>query len=659
MGKHSSPEQLAALRRYEARLNEGRWLADDPLSDLIVDGARGLEGLELALFLQALPEISDRDIVLDAAIEVCLNSCKARCGSLQAAADEMIAAYPEFTHQIQTALRLGTSMLSTSEVGKTLVDLQYLELPTEVGPTVGKGRRRYSLQRCLGTGSEGVVYLALDLAFSPPGHQTWVAVKRTHVEGAPDEAAKARRVNHPNVVRAIDSFAGEFGEMFYVFEHVHGGTLEDLRNATSGKFDARTACEMIASIGRGIQAAHAEGLVHRDIKPSNILMANNVPKVADFGVSQQTKTAPSSERVGSLAFTSPQQFRNAPPSLQDDVYSLGGLLYWLLTGHFPNGESALDATSFLATDQGRAVTLRQHRPDLDIDLESICRRALAFDVHERYRSADAFVGDLEKWMARRPLDWTTTPWPHRARLSVQRSPRLWTAGVVGSVVACLGVIMALQSISNAESRRLQAELHAANIDFANLKEKSERAITVSNMLQRTLLHGGKDNVPANWLHAATFLESVARPTLFGDPTENQVLWDKRIEVAYRYLEDADAKGTRNSLEALLIESSLSVWLIRAERGEDAMKHLDRITPIWRGMVQPGDLWLQELAAYRAGAEFFAVDPNAFDALSQRKAKLAKTELAARGLTPLPRPVDAMISWQKELVREAERASATK
>lgn len=659
MGKRMTSEQLAALRKYENSLLEGRWLADDPLSDLIVEGARDLDELELSMFLQALPELPERQIVLDAAIEVCLNSRKSRCGSLQAAANELRAEHPEFTDQIDTALKLGTGMLSTTEVGKKLIDLHYLNLPTEVGPSIGKARKRYSLQQCLGNGSEGVVYLALDLAFSPPGHQTWVAVKRSQLQGTPDEAAKARRVNHPNVVRAIDSFSGEFGETFYVSEHVHGGTLEDVRNAVSGRFDARRACELIIAIGHGVQAAHAQGLVHRDLKPSNILMANGVPKVADFGVAQRTRTAAPEQRVGSLAFTSPQQFRSEPASLQDDVYALGGLLYWLLTGLFPNGQSALDATSFLASQNGRSASLRKHRPDLDDDLEAICSRALAFDASERYRSADALVGDLQKWIARLPLDWTKASFGRRLSLSIKRNPKLWASGLGIGVVCCLGLGLIAQSITNAESRRLQAELHAASIEYANLKEKSERATAIGTMFQRTLVQSRPDSVPANWIHATTFLESAAGTSLFGDASSNQLLWDKRIDIANQHLEDADAAGTRNSLETLLIESSLCVWLIRAERGADAIRHIDRITPIWSGMVQANDPWLRELAAYRAGAEFFAVDTGAADALAQRKALLAKTEALATGMSPMPRPIDLMILRQKTIVKEAERAASNR
>ncbi len=656
MGKRVSPDHIAALQRYEARLVEGRWLADDPLSDLIVDGARDLHDLELSMFVQALPEITEREIVLDAAIEVCLNSRRSRCGSLQRAADELVSGYPEFTSQIQTALRLGTSMLSTSEVGKKLIDLHYLNLPTDVGPDVGQGRKRYSLQQCLGSGSEGVVYLALDLAFSPPGHQTWVAVKRTHVQGTRDEAVKARRVNHPNVVRAIDSFRGDFGEMFYVFEHVHGGTLEDVRNAISGRFDARQACDLIMAIGRGVQAAHAEGLIHRDIKPSNILMANGVPKVADFGVSQRAKTEAPQERVGSLAFTSPQQFRNAPPSLQDDVYSLGGLLYWLLTGLFPNGQRTPDATSFLASTDGSVPPLRQRRPDLDDDLESICGRALAFDPGERYRSADALVGDLERWLARLPLDWKLVPLRRQLRLSIQRHPSLWGFACVAAIIGALGFIMVTQKLSNAEARRLQAELHAANIEFSDLKEKTGRATAVGNMFLNTLQHGRPDSVPANWIHATTFFEAATGSPLFGDARSNQVLWDKRIDVALEHLAIADAAGTRDSLESLLMESSLSVWLIRAERGNEALKHIDRITPIWRSMLKPDDAWLKELETYRAGAEFFAVDPNAINALEQRKLKLAQTQSLAATLVPMPKPIDLLLVRQRTMIRDAERAA---
>jgi hypothetical protein len=135
-----------------------------------------------------------------------------------------------------------------------------------------------------------------------------------------------------------------------------------------------------------------------------------------------------------------------------------------------------------------------------------------------------------------------------------------------------------------------------------------------------------------------------------------VLWDKRIDVALQHLEIADAAGTRDSLESLLMESSLCVWLIRAERGNEALKHIDRIAPIWRSMLKADDPWLKELETYRAGAEFFAVDPNSINALEQRKLKLAKTESLAATLAPMPKPIDLLLVRQKLMIRDAERAA---
>jgi hypothetical protein len=641
---------------FEARLQRVAVLDDDSLSDVIADEAPRGPGLELSLFLRAVPDIRSRPVVLDCAIEVCLESRAIVTGNLQAAADGLAADYPDLRKEIEIACRLGSRMLSTTDLVEKIANPEPLRLPLEVGPNIGRGQRRSQLQQCLGAGSEGAVYLALDLALSPQGHQTWVAVKRLHAAGSHDEAAKARRVNHENVVRSLDAFDGDRGETFYVFEHVPGGTLQTVRDGTPGRFDARTAVQILIGVASGVQAAHAVGLVHRDLKPANVLMVGGVPKVADFGIAQRVTLEPKGESGGSFAFKSPQQFRDCPASQQDDVYSLGALLYWLLTGSFANGATVPEALARLSGDGSDVPRLRALRPDVDMDLEAICGRALDFEIGARYRSADAMIADMRLWLEHRPLGWSRSPVHRRLGLSVRRHPVLWLAGVSAAGLTTLGAMFVVQRMADAEARKQQAELSGLRIEQDVLKDRANRAAVAGTLVQSVLIQSRPDSAASNWINAATFLEAAAGSELFGDMKKNQLLWDKRIDLAEIALERATKAGTRDSLESLLVESALSVWLIRAERGADALDHIDRIAPIWRRLLQPEDAWLKELAAYRAGAAVVAVNPTDQDADRLRRERLQEAEAAVAKLEVVPRPIELMIERLRELtLGKAERS----
>lgn len=633
---------------FESRLQRVAVLDDDSLSDVIADESPRGPGLELSLFLRAVPDIRSRPVVLDCAIEVCLESRAMVTGNLQAAAEGLAGDYPELRKEIEIACRLGSRMLSTTDLVEKIANPEPLRLPLEVGPSIGRGRRRYQLQQCLGAGSEGAVYLALDLALSPQGHQTWVAVKRLHAAGSHDEAAKARRVNHENVVRSLDAFDGDRGETFYVFEHVPGGTLQSVRDGTPGRFDARVAVQILIGVASGVQAAHTVGLVHRDLKPGNILMAGGVPKVADFGIAQRVTFEPKGDSGGSFAFKSPQQFRDSPASQQDDVYSLGALLFWLLTGSFANGATVAEALTRLSGDGSDVPRLRALRPDLDVDLEAICGRAIEFEVGARYRSADAMIADMRLWLEHRPLGWSRSPVHRRLGLSVRRHPVLWLGGVAATGLTTLGAMFVVQSMADAEARKKQAELSSLRIEQDVLKDRANRAAVAGTLVQSVLIQSRPDSAASNWINAATFLEAAAGSELFGDMKKNQLMWDKRIDLAEIALERAAKAGTLDSLESLLLESSLSVWLIRAERGVEAMEHIDRITPIWKRLLQPEDTWLKELAAYRAGAAVVAVNQTDEEADRLRRERLKEAEAAVAKLEVVPRPIELMMERLREL-----------
>lgn len=640
----TSPSQ--SLDAFESLLARSAALGDDALADVIASASPPMPSLTLAPFLRAIPDLGQRPVVLDGAIDACLRARGDR--ALDSVAAELRADHPEFTQEIDLALRLEREMIGTTELAEWIANPDPLTLPMEVGPELDRGRRRYLLQELLGIGAQGCVYLALDLALSSAGHKTWVAVKRLHHPGSRDEAAKARRISHQHVVRPLDAFEDEQGASFSVFEHVPGPTLEAVRQAEPGRFDSRRAAELIIKLASGVQAAHAAGVVHRDLKPSNILMLGAEPKITDFGIAHRLRIGEDRRGNGSLAFVSPQQFQGEPPSPQDDVYSLAAILFWLLTGMYANGSSAPVAGERLSGATPAPPRLRSLRPDLDVDLESICDRGLAFNPQSRYRSADALIADLHAWLGRRPLDWARTPLRRRLSLSFQRHRALWIGGFLAAGFTGLSAAFVVQRIADAEARRLTAELHALNLEHDALKDRDIRARAVGTMFQNTLIQSRPDSAPANWIHAATFLEAFGGAELFGDVTKNQVLWDKRIDFAQLVLQDADKAGRRDTLEPLLIETCLVVWLVRAERGEDALAHIDRISPIWRRLLLPEDPWLSELEVYRAGAAFFAVKPDQENAKAVRAQRLAEAEAAAARVDPLPKPLVLMMQHLRSL-----------
>ena len=200
---------------------------------------------------------------------------------------------------------------------------------------------RYRLEQKLGSGGMSTVYLARDETL-----ERWVAAKVLHreISDQPDQIERFRRearavaqVSHPNVVAVID--AGEDGGRPYiVFEYVEGETLKQ-RIDRMGKLPLDEAAAYAIEVGRGLQAAHARRLVHRDVKPQNVLIdAEGRAKVTDFGIARElesdglTKTG---RVLGTTDYVSPEQAMGHECDARSDIYSLGVLLYEMLTGDVP------------------------------------------------------------------------------------------------------------------------------------------------------------------------------------------------------------------------------------------------------------------------------------------------------------------------------------
>jgi serine/threonine protein kinase len=255
---------------------------------------------------------------------------------------------------------------------------------------------RYTVERELGRGGMGAVYLARDATL---GEKVALKVISSMYSGDPLEAVArfkrevtaARRVTHENVVRIHD--LGEDGPLLFLsMEHVDGETLHDrVKRAPLGVADAR---ELLVQVAAGVAAAHAAGVIHRDLKPQNVLIPRRggPVKVIDFGLAKSdlhgTGTA-TGVIMGTPEYMSPEQVRGRPCDARADVYALGATAYFALTGRPPfEGDSPI-AISFAQVNDP-PVSPRTLRPEVPEALDAAILRALEKDPIRRFSDAAAF-----------------------------------------------------------------------------------------------------------------------------------------------------------------------------------------------------------------------------------------------------------------------------
>ncbi len=259
---------------------------------------------------------------------------------------------------------------------------------------------RYRLESKLGSGGMSTVYLARDETL-----ERWVAAKVLHreISDQPDQIERFRRearavaqVSHPNVVAVID--AGEDGGRPYiVFEYVDGETLKE-RIDRLGRLPLDEAAAYGIEVGRGLAAAHARRLVHRDVKPQNVLIdADGRAKVTDFGIAREleqdglTKTG---RVLGTTDYVSPEQAMGQPVDSRSDIYSLGVLLYEMLTGEVPFQADNLVGVAMKHVNE-KMPDVQRRRRDVSSALAAVVERATEKKPDKRYPDMDAMLADLE------------------------------------------------------------------------------------------------------------------------------------------------------------------------------------------------------------------------------------------------------------------------
>ena len=260
---------------------------------------------------------------------------------------------------------------------------------------------RYALSGLLGGGGMGKVYLACDMVLDRD-----VALKVLREQYAEDEgfverfereAKAAASLNHPHIVQVYDR--GRTGDGYYIaMEHVPGGTLKD-RILGGGRLGADEAVRLASQIADALGTAHAGGIVHRDVKPHNVLLtAAGDAKVADFGIARAASEAPisnSSLVLGTAKYMSPEQAMGDRLGPESDLYSLGVVLYEMLTGDVPfDADSAVGVAMKHVNEPPRPPG--EANPAVPAGLEAVTMKLLRKKPEDRYSGAPELVADLRR-----------------------------------------------------------------------------------------------------------------------------------------------------------------------------------------------------------------------------------------------------------------------
>ncbi len=295
-----------------------------------------------------------------------------------------------------------------------LSSLSQMILPCQFGD--------YILEKLLGRGGMGVVYsgrqVHLDRAVAVKMIRSGALASIEEVQRFYTEARSAAKLDHPNIVTVYQCGECE-NHHYFSMDYVRGSDLARLMQA--GPVDCKRAARYVRDVARAIQYAHERGILHRDLKPANVLVdEDDVVHVTDFGLAKvighETGLTATGAAIGTPSYMSPEQAagRNDEHSTGTDIYSLGAILFALVTGRPPfQGTSVVQ--TIMHVIHRPAPLAREILESVDVDMETIIAKCLRKKIEDRYISADELAEDLDRYMLGEPI---------KAR-PVSQARRLW------------------------------------------------------------------------------------------------------------------------------------------------------------------------------------------------------------------------------------------
>jgi serine/threonine protein kinase len=425
------------------------------------------------------------------------------------------------------------------------------------GEMAGMRIGRYRLLRQLGEGGCGVVYLAEQeepvrrrVAFKviKLGMDTKNVIARFDAE-----RQALAMMDHPNIAKVLDGGATESGRPYFVLELVQG--VKITAYCDEAKLTVPQRLKLFIQVCRAIQHAHQKGVIHRDIKPSNILVATHdgqpVPKVIDFGIAKaiegrlmgETDFTLAGQIVGTPAYMSPEQaeMSDLDVDTRSDIYSLGVVLYELLTGRTPFDQkelvkSGLDEMrrtlreqepprpSTLLTGLGNTglnvmAQCRQLEPlklikSLKGDLDWIAMKALEKDRQRRYETANALAMDIQRYLGNEPIIARPPSRFYRLQKLVQRNKLVYACGLVVVLTLLAGLGASTHFFFYERQARLDAEHARANEILLRRESEARGKITEAGVL---ISHGAMaeadavvDSIPIKLLYPSQESSDVFR-----------------------------------------------------------------------------------------------------------------------------------------------------
>jgi len=326
--------------------------------------------------------------------------------------------------------------------------------------SIGAEINQYQILEKIGSGGMGEVYLAEDTKLSRK-----VALKFLPVNLSSDEALKTRfttearataKLNHPNII-TIHEVGEHDGRPFFVMEYVEGKPLSEIIGSEGLPYDR--AVDITLQICEGLKEAHKAGIIHRDIKPANVIIDKaGRCRILDFGlaaVQSEDRLTKDGSLLGTVEYMSPEQVKNEKVDHRSDIFSLGIVLYEMLTGQSPYKGSYVASIVYAIINEIPEM-LDKHRPEAPRELQTIIDKTLEKDRGMRYQSVDDILADLRKLRSGLGLDSSAAGTPSIAVLpfrdmSSQRDQEYFCDGIAEEIINALAHIENIRIVARTSS----------------------------------------------------------------------------------------------------------------------------------------------------------------------------------------------------------------